>query len=122
MAITAQSSGAEGLSLQRLTISADQPEGAHLHEHHETALYVLRGTLVVFYGDWLQEHAVVRPGEFFYVAPGVAHAQRALDPAEPVIALIARTDPNESEATVPLPELDPLLADRTIPTDAGRAA
>jgi uncharacterized RmlC-like cupin family protein len=116
-AVTAQSAGAQALSLQRVTISAGAPEGAHLHERHETALYLLRGTLVVFHGDWLQEHAVVRPGEYFYLPAGVAHAMRALDPAEPCVALVARTDPNEAEASVLLAELDPLLDERASSVD-----
>lgn len=107
--ISAETAGSQALALSLITVKADEPEGAHLHEHHETALYLLKGTLVVYYGDWLQDHAVVRPGEFFYLPAGAVHAFRCLDSARPCIALTARTDPHQREAFQSLPELAPLL-------------
>ena len=109
LGISAETAGSQALSLCLVTFSADAPESAHLHEDHETALYVLKGTLVVYHGDWLQDFTVLRPGEFFYLPAGTVHACRALDPAAPCLALSARTDPNQREALQPLPELAALL-------------
>ena len=107
--VSAETAGSRALSLCLVTISAAEPEAAHLHEEHETALYVLGGTLVVYHGDWLQDFTVVRPGEFFFLPAGTVHACRALDPATPVRALSARSDPRQLEALQTLPELAPLL-------------
>ena len=107
--VTAQTSGSSALALQLLRVSADDPEDAHVHEAHETALYLLRGTLVVYHGDWLQEQTVVRPGEFFFLPAGAVHAFRCLDPAEPCLAVSARSHPDAREPAQPLPELNPLL-------------
>ena len=109
LGISAETAGSQALSLCFVTFSADKPETAHLHEGHETALYVVKGTLVVYHGDWLQDFTVVRPGEFFYLPAGAVHACRTLDPASPCLALAARSDPNQREALQPLPELAPLL-------------
>ena len=107
--VSSETAGAQGLALSAVTISAQEPEGAHLHEHHETALYLLEGTLVVYHGDWLQEHTVVRPGEFLYLPAGEVHAFSCIDPARPCRALVARTDPQAHEPAQLLPELAPLL-------------
>ena len=107
--ISAETAGAQELALCLETISAAQPEPAHLHEDHETALYVLKGTLVVYHGDWLQDFTVLRPGEFFFLPVGMVHACRTLDPATPCLALAARSDPNQRETRQELPELAPLL-------------
>jgi uncharacterized RmlC-like cupin family protein len=107
--VTAQTSGSRALALQLIKVAADEAEAAHVHEAHETALYLLKGTLVVYHGDWLQEQTIVRPGEFFYLPAGAVHAFRCLDPAEPCLAVTARSDPNLREPAQPLPELTPLL-------------
>lgn len=109
LGISAETAGSQALSLCLVTFSAEAPEPAHLHELHETALYVLKGTLVVYHGDWLQDFTVVRPGEFFYLPAGMVHACRALDPIHPCLALAARSDPSQKEALQALPELAPLL-------------
>ena len=107
--ISAETAGSQALSLGLVTISAAEPESAHLHEAHETALYVVSGTLVVYHGDWLQDFTVVRTGEFFFLPAGAVHACRTLDPATPCRVLAARSDPSQQEALQPLPELAPLL-------------
>jgi uncharacterized RmlC-like cupin family protein len=43
-----------------------------------------------------------------YIPPGVAHVPVNLSHSEPATALVARTDPNEQESVVLLPELDTL--------------
>ncbi len=58
----------------------------------------------MFYGDGLREHVVVRAGEFLYIPAGVPHLP-CNNGSEPVTAVLARTDPNEQESVVLLPEL-----------------
>ena len=61
-----------------------------------------------WYGAHLEEHAVVEPGDFFYIPAGVPHLPYNPSADEACIAVIARTDPNEQESVVLLPELDAL--------------
>ena len=49
---------------------------------------------------------VVREGDFVYIATDVPHLPYNRSDTEPVMAVIARTDPNEQESVVLLPELE----------------
>src|SRR5882672_1510862 len=104
--ISAQSVGASALCLHLVTIPPGGRAHAHLHEHHETAIYVLSGESGVWYGEGLQEYLEAGAGDFFYIPAGVPHVPVNLSQTHPCVALIARTDPNEQESVVLLPELD----------------
>jgi uncharacterized RmlC-like cupin family protein len=106
--IAAETVGAKGICMHLVTIPPGARARAHLHESHETALYVLAGEAVTFFGDHLEERAVTRAGDMFYIPAGVPHLPANLSDA-PVTAIIARTDPNEQESVVLLPHLDPLV-------------
>jgi uncharacterized RmlC-like cupin family protein len=105
--ISAESAGAERLCLQVVTIPPGARAKAHLHEGHESAAYVLAGEIVTWFGERLEEHVVSGPGDFVYVPAGVPHVPANYG-SEPAVALLARSDPNEQESAVPLPELDEL--------------
>ncbi len=103
--ITAENSGSTGICMHLLTIPPGQKAKAHLHEHHETAIYVIQGKAAMWFGNNLQEHLKVKAGEFLYIPAGMPHLP--YNPfEEAVTAVIARTDPNEQESVVLLPEYD----------------
>ncbi len=104
--ISAESAGATGLCMHLLTIPPGGRAKAHKHEHHESAIYVISGEAEVWYGEGLREHAVTRVGDFFYIPAGVPHLPANTSATDPCVAIIARTDPNEQESVVLLPELD----------------
>ena len=104
--ISAQSVGAKALCLHLLTIPPGGRAHAHLHENHETAIYILSGESGVWYGEGVREYLVAGAGDFVYIPAGVPHVPINLSQTEPCVALIARTDPNEQESVVLLPELD----------------
>jgi uncharacterized RmlC-like cupin family protein len=103
--ISAETVGARGINMQIVTIPPSGRAKAHLHAEHETAAYVIAGEIELRYGDSLQHHAVVRAGEFLYIPAGVPHLPFNTGHTE-AVALLARTDPNEQESVVLLPELD----------------
>lgn len=107
--ISAQSVGAQGICLHLLTIPPGGRAKAHLHEHHETAIYVLSGTAEMWFGDDLSEYLVIRAGEFLYIPAGMPHLPANPSQTEPCTAVLARTDPNEQESVVLLPDLDARL-------------
>ena len=107
--ISAESAGAKAICLHLLTIPPGGRAHAHLHEHHETALYVLSGEAEMWYGERLQEHMVTRAGDFVYIPAGMPHLPANTSQTQTCVALIARTDPNEQESVVLLPELDALV-------------
>lgn len=107
--LSAQSVGSQGLCMHLLTIPPGGRAKAHLHEHHETAIYVISGKSEMWYGDNLSEYMIVKSGEFLYIPAGMPHLPGNRSQTEPCIAVIARTDPNEQESVVLLPEMDKLV-------------
>ena len=107
--ISAESAGASGICMHLLTIPPGDKAKAHLHENHETAIYVLSGEAEMWYGEGLAEHMVVKAGDMLYIPAGTPHlpANRS---DKPVTAVVARTDPNEQESVKLLPELDGKVA------------
>jgi uncharacterized RmlC-like cupin family protein len=79
---------------------------AHLHEHHETAIYLLSGDEVELWtGEQLEHREVAHPGDYLYIPAGVPHV--AVNRSEtPAIFVAARTDPNEQESVVLRPDLE----------------
>lgn len=106
--ITAETTGSKGICMMLLTIPPGARAKAHLHEAHETAIYVLKGTAETWYGDRLQNRIDVSAGDMFYIPAGMPHLPINRGPEE-CIAVIARTDPNEQESVVLLPELEALV-------------
>jgi len=54
--ISAQSAGAKAICLHLLTFPPGGRARAHLHENHETAIYVLSGQAEMWYGEELQDY------------------------------------------------------------------
>jgi uncharacterized RmlC-like cupin family protein len=105
-AISAERTGSRALHMQLLTIPPGERAHAHKHQAHETAIHVLSGTAGCFWGPRLEHHAITGPGDFCYIAADVPHLPYNRSATEPVVAVIARTDPNEQESVVLLPELE----------------
>jgi uncharacterized RmlC-like cupin family protein len=103
--ISAESAGARGICMHLLTIPPGDRAKAHLHEDHETAIYVLSGEGEMWYGEGLKQHLKVKAGDMLYIPAGMPHLPANLSD-KPVTAVIARTDPDEQESVKLLPELD----------------
>lgn len=110
--VSSTSVGASGICMHLLTIPPGQQGRAHLHEHHETAIYVLSGHARMWYGAGLQQVVDVQAGDFLYIPANTPHLPRNLSRTEPARAVVARTDPNEQESVVLLPELEPAVPAR----------
>ena len=104
--ISAESVGASGIHMQLVRIPPGARAKAHKHEGHETAIYALSGTSHVWHGHNLEQHSVVPPGRFMYIPANVPHLPYNPSDTEEAVAVIARTDPNEQESVVLLPELE----------------
>lgn len=64
----------------------------------------------MYYGERLEQHLVVGAGEFLYIPANMPHLPYNTSLTEPCTAVIARTDPNEQESVVLLPELELMRA------------
>lgn len=106
--ISAESVGSKGICMHVLTIPPGARAKAHLHESHETAIYLLSGEVETWYGERMEHHMLNRAGDLVYIPAGVPHMPVNRS-GEPATAIIARTDPNEQESVVVLPHLDALV-------------
>lgn len=107
-AISAESVGARAIHMQLLTIPPGARAKAHKHASHETAIYALSGTSHMWYGPQLEHYMVVEPGNFVYIPADMPHLPYNPSQTESVTAIIARTDPNEQESVILLPDLEAL--------------
>ena len=106
VAVSSETVGANAIHMQLVTIPPGGRARAHKHATHETAIYALSGESGVWHGEKLEHHTLVKPGDFFYIPADVPHLPYNPSETEPVVAVIARTDPNEQESVVLLPELE----------------
>lgn len=104
--VSAESSGSEHLWLGRVEIPPGGRTKAHLHDQHESAIYVFEGECDMYTGADLSEHEVLGTGEYVYIPQGVPHVAVNRSATKPLVAIIARTDPNEQESVLLLPELE----------------
>lgn len=104
--ISAQSVGSMGICMHSLSIPPGGRAKAHLHENHETAIYVLEGEAEMWYGDQLEEHMVIKAGEFLYIPAGMPHLPINPSKTASCVAVLARTDPNEQESVEHVAEPD----------------
>ena len=108
-AVSAETVGASAIHIQLLTMPPGARAKAHKHEAHETAIYVLSGEGAMYYGEKLERHMVARAGDFIYIPANMPHLPYNMSQTEPCVAVIARTDPNEQESVVLMPELEALV-------------
>lgn len=98
--VSAQSAGATGICMHLVTIPSGARSEPHLHERHETVVYVLSGEGSMDWGEGLREHVTARAGEFLYIPANVPHVTYNAG-ASPCTAVLARTDPDEQESVKP---------------------
>ncbi len=108
-AVSAETVGARGLHMQIVRIPPGGRAKAHKHAEHETAVFALSGTSCMWHGERLDQHSTLQPGEFLYIPADVPHLPYNPSETETCVAVIARTDPNEQESVVLLPELESVV-------------
>lgn len=107
--LTQETVGSKGLSMHVISIPPGDRALAHMHVGHESMLYVISGEAETFFGEKLENRVTVRAGDLQYVPAGCPHLSVNLSKTNPCIGVVARTDPNEQESVVMLPELDALV-------------
>ncbi len=106
--IARETTGSQGICMHLLIVPPGARARAHKHATHETAIYVLSGHAVTYWGERLENRDETGPGEMLYIPANMPHL--AVNPGpEPVTAVVARTDPHEQESVVLMPELDALV-------------
>src|SRR5437764_3301668 len=66
--VSAETVGSQVILLGLMTLPPGARTKAHIHEHHETALYMMSGgALELWTGDELEHCDNVKPGDFIYI-------------------------------------------------------
>lgn len=89
------------LSMNVATIPPGGVAAAHVHVGFEVMLYILQGRVRHEYGPALERSVENEAGDFIFIEPGVPHEVFNLSDTEPVVAVVARSDPSEWEHIVP---------------------
>ena len=107
--IAKETTGAQAICMHLLAIPEGGRAKAHKHATHETAIYMLEGVTVMYWGERLENTMEVRAGDLLYIPADMPHLPFNPGPGT-ARAVIARTDPHEQESVVLLPELEGLVA------------
>jgi uncharacterized RmlC-like cupin family protein len=106
--ISKEATGAQAICMHMLRIPPGGRAKAHKHTTHETAIYVIEGEAVMFWGDRLEHKMETCAGDMIYIPADVPHLPINTGASE-AVAVIARTDPHEQESVFLMPELDALI-------------
>ena len=102
--VSTKNAGSKHLSLLRVIIPPGASAEAHVHKGHESAIYLLKGTVETRYGEKLEKRVVNVAGDFIYIPAEVPHQPTNLSKTEPAIAIVARNDGDEQEHVILLPK------------------
>jgi len=102
--ISGETAGATAISLNLVVIPAGGRAAAHLHRGYETAIYVLEGEVITYYGENLEQSVVTVAGDFLFIPADVPHQPVNMSETEPARAIVARNDPNEQESVELFPK------------------
>jgi uncharacterized RmlC-like cupin family protein len=104
--ISAETVGSESLWLGIVTLHPGQRTKAHVHEHHETAFYLMSGSEVELWtGAVLENCEKVTPGDYLFIPANLPHVavNRGVETA---IFIGSRNEPTAQESLVLYPDLD----------------
>jgi len=108
--ISAETVGATSLFLGMVTLPPGERTGAHVHERHESAFYLLSGDEVELWtGERLEHRGVARPGDYLFVPAGVPHVAVNRSATRPAVFVGVRNEATAQESVVMRPELDRLV-------------
>ena len=93
--------GATQLSMNVATIPPGGVALAHIHVGFEVMLYILEGRVRHEYGDGLRHSVENSAGDFIFIEPGVPHEVFNMSDTDPVVAVVARSDPSEWQNIIP---------------------
>ena len=98
--MSAKNVGSKKLSMNMATIPPGGVAYAHIHVDFEVMLYILEGRVRHEFGDRLTKTVENEAGDFIFIEPGMPHEVFNMSDTEPVVAIVARSDPDEWENIV----------------------
>ena len=102
--ISQATAGAQNIYMALFRVPAGAQSRPHYHENCESAVYMLSGSLLVKWGDRLEQEVVLEPGDLVYVPPRETHVLENTSESEPAEYVVARDSPLEDAVIVPWAE------------------
>ena len=106
--IARETTGSQHICMHLLRIPPGGRARAHMHDSHETAIYVMEGAAIMYWGHQLEHLMETNAGDLVYIPAGMPHLPLNTGDVE-AVAIIARTDPHEQESVRLMPELEALV-------------
>jgi uncharacterized RmlC-like cupin family protein len=97
--ISSRTVGARAICLHRLLLPPATRGRPHLHAGHESAIYIQTGEVEIWHGDGFEKRLLLTAGDYLHIPPGTPHMPVNTG-FEDMIALVARTDPDEQEGVI----------------------
>ncbi len=97
MGVSAASTGATNISMNAVVIPPGGAAAPHSHLGFETAVYMLKGSVSVAFGDNLRLKVTLDEGEFMFIPANSPHQPRNMSNVDPAVAIVARNDAHEQE-------------------------
>jgi uncharacterized RmlC-like cupin family protein len=107
LGLNKQTVGTNVLSMNLAMVPPGGVAYAHIHDGFEVGLYIVQGTVEHRFGPGLKHVLVNKAGDFIFIEPGVPHEVYNRSDSEPIVAVVARTSPNQWDEIIPYePESD----------------
>jgi uncharacterized RmlC-like cupin family protein len=104
--VSAETTGSQVIWLGMISLPPGKRTSAHVHECHETALYMMSGDeLELWTGDQLEHCEAVHPGDYVYIPANVLHVAVNRG-ATPAVFMGTRNEATANESVVMRPEMD----------------
>jgi uncharacterized RmlC-like cupin family protein len=99
--ISQATAGASNIYMGVFRVPASASSRPHYHENCESAVLMLSGSLVVRWGDHLEQEVTLEPGDLVYVPARETHVLENPSQSEPAEYVVARDSPTEDAVVVP---------------------
>ena len=104
--VSAETVGSQVIWLGLMTLPPGKRTKTHVHELHETALYMMSGdALELWTGDELEHCDRVQPGDYIYIPANVLHVAVNRG-ATPAVFVGSRNEATAQESVAMRPEMD----------------
>lgn len=101
LGLSSRTVGSTKLSMQVATVPPSGVAKAHIHVGFELGLFILQGHVEHRYGKGLSKSVINTAGDFIFIEPDVPHEVYNLSDSEPIIAVVARSSPNQWDEIIP---------------------
>ena len=102
--ISQATTGAHNIYMGLFRVPPGARSRPHYHDNCESALYMLKGSIEIKWGDHLEDSVVVEAGDMLYVPPRETHTVQNVSDSDPAEYVVARDSPTEDSVEVPWAE------------------